>query len=47
MGLASAMGVFVYASAVAWLGFNSQILFGNKANNFLAPLFIYRGNLLK
>ena len=34
----NAAGVFIYVSAVAWLGFNSQTLFG-KSNNFLGPLF--------
>jgi len=36
----SAAGVFVYASAIAWLGFNSQAIFGNKPSSFLAPLFM-------
>jgi hypothetical protein len=35
----SAGGVFVYTSVVAWLGFNSQRIFG-KTTDFLAPLFI-------
>ena len=35
----SAAGVFVYVSAVAWLGFNNQLIFG-KAVSFLMPLFI-------
>ena len=38
--LINAAGVFIYVSAVAWLGFNSQALFGGKADNFLAPLFM-------
>jgi hypothetical protein len=33
-------GVFVYTTAVAWLGFNSQRIFGGKEDNFLAPLFV-------
>ena len=34
-----AIGVFVYVSAVAWLGFNNQRIFGKPAN-FLTPLFV-------
>jgi hypothetical protein len=37
--LLSAAGVFVYVAAVAWLGFNSQAIFG-KQINFLMPLFM-------
>ena len=36
--LASAVGTFAYIAAVAWLGFNSQTIFG-KVDGFLAPLF--------
>ena len=39
MSLVNAIGVFIYVSAIAWLGFNSQALFG-KSNSFLAPLFM-------
>lgn len=35
----NAAGVFIYVSAVAWLGFNSQMIFG-KATSFLTPLFV-------
>lgn len=38
-GLINAAGVFVYVSAVVWLGFNNQMIFG-KPSNFLAPLFM-------
>jgi hypothetical protein len=38
-GLISAAGVFIYVSAVAWLFFNSQMLFG-KPTSFLVPLFV-------
>ena len=38
-GLAHASGVFVYAAGVAWLGFNSQRIFG-KPGSFLVPLFV-------
>lgn len=34
----SALGTFVYISLVAWLGFNSQAIFG-KPSSFLMPLF--------
>lgn len=37
--LLSAIGVFVYTSAVAWLGFNNQRIFGKPANFFM-PLFV-------
>lgn len=37
--LLSAIGVFAYTSAVAWLGFNSQRIFG-APTNFLTPLFV-------
>ena len=37
--LINAAGVFVYVSAVAWLGFNNQRIFG-KPTNFLTPLFV-------
>lgn len=35
----NAGSVFIYVSAVAWLGFNNQIIFG-KTPSFLMPLFI-------
>ena len=35
----NAVGVFVYVALIAWLGFNSQKIFG-KTPSFLAPLFI-------
>ncbi|MBI4084954.1 MAG: hypothetical protein HY432_00355 [Candidatus Liptonbacteria bacterium] len=35
----NAAGVFIYVSAVAWLMFNSQNIFG-KDENFLIPLFV-------
>lgn len=35
----NAAGVFVYVSAVAWLGFNNQRIFGRQAD-FLMPLFV-------
>ncbi len=35
----SAAGVFIYVGAVAWLGFNSQNIFG-KQPTFLMPLFV-------
>ncbi|MBI2097224.1 MAG: hypothetical protein HYT40_03720 [Candidatus Sungbacteria bacterium] len=38
-GLLSAIGVLVYTSAVAWLGFHNQEIFG-KPTNFLTPLFV-------
>ena len=34
-----AAGVFIYVSAIAWLGFNSQMIFG-QSTNFLTPLFV-------
>ncbi len=34
----SAIGVLVYVSGVAWLGFNSQYIFGH-IQSFLIPLF--------
>ena len=34
----NALGVFVYVFIVAWLGFNSQAIFGMPAT-FLVPLF--------
>ena len=34
-----AVGVFIYVAAIAWLGFNSQTIFGNQ-HSFLMPLFI-------
>lgn len=37
--LASAAGVFIYVSAVAWFLFNGQTIFG-KASNFFMPLFL-------
>jgi len=37
--LANAIGVFVYVSAVAWVGFNNQTIFGRQPN-FLMPLFV-------
>lgn len=37
--LVNAGGVFVYVFLVAWLGFNSQRIFG-MPNNFLTPLFV-------
>ena len=36
----SAVGVFVYVSAIAWLGFNSQMIFGATKESFLAPLLV-------
>jgi hypothetical protein len=33
----SAIGVFLYVSGVAWLGFNSQYIFG-QIHSFLIPL---------
>lgn len=37
----NAAGVFIYVSAVAWLGFNSKNIFGNgDPDSFLAPLFV-------
>ena len=37
----SAGGVFIYVSAVAWLGFNSQTIFGNDNDiGFLMPVFV-------
>ena len=36
----NAAGVLVYVSAVAWVGFNSQRIFGGKPDTFLAPLFV-------
>ena len=38
--LINAAGVFMYVSAVAWLSFNSQTIFGSKPDNFLAPLLV-------
>ncbi|MBI4085765.1 MAG: hypothetical protein HY433_00775 [Candidatus Liptonbacteria bacterium] len=38
-GLINAACVFAYVSGVAWLGFNSQIIFGKTAS-FLMPLFM-------
>ena len=38
-GFICATGVLIYVSAVAWLGFNNQIIFG-KPTDFLTPLFI-------
>lgn len=38
-GFVSAVGVLVYVSAVAWLGFNNQRIFG-KPVDFLMPLFV-------
>ena len=38
-GIASATGVFVYVSAIAWLIFNAPKIFGEQ-NNFLMPLFV-------
>jgi hypothetical protein len=37
--LANAAGVLVYTSAVAWIFFNGQAIFG-KASSFLMPLFL-------
>ena len=37
--LINATSVFIYVSAVAWLGFNNQMIFG-KPTNFLTPLFV-------
>ncbi|MFC1544690.1 hypothetical protein ACFL4X_00845 [Gemmatimonadota bacterium] len=37
--LASAVGVLIYTSGVAWFMFNAQRFFG-KPDNFLMPLFI-------
>lgn len=38
----SAAGVFIYVSGVAWLGFNSQTIFGKKDGDmgFLMPVFV-------
>ncbi|MGC9599469.1 MAG: hypothetical protein ABSE18_03740 [Minisyncoccia bacterium] len=36
--LISAVGTFLYVAAVAWLGFNSQAIFG-RTTSFLTPLF--------
>ena len=36
----SAAGVFIYVSAVAWLGFNGQAIFGQQPDNFLMPVFM-------
>jgi len=36
----SAGGVFIYVSAIAWLGFNSQTIFGKDGDiGFLLPVF--------
>lgn len=35
----NAAGVLIYVSAVAWLGFNNQMVFG-KPTDFLTPLFV-------
>jgi hypothetical protein len=35
----SAGGVLIYVSAVAWLGFNGQTIFG-KQTDFLMPVFV-------
>ena len=37
--LVNAAGVFIYVFAVAWVGFNSQRIFGDSAS-FLQPLFV-------
>ena len=37
--LVNAAAVFIYVSAVAWLGFNNQRIFG-QPTNFLTPLFV-------
>ncbi|MBI4359360.1 MAG: hypothetical protein HY577_02145 [Candidatus Nealsonbacteria bacterium] len=37
--LLNALGVFLYTSAVAWLLFNGQVIFG-QAPSFLVPLFL-------
>jgi len=37
--LINALGVLVYTSAVAWILFNGQNIFG-KASSFLMPLFL-------
>ncbi|MDP3901914.1 MAG: hypothetical protein Q8Q37_03020 [bacterium] len=38
--LVSGAGVFIYVSGVAWLGFNSQNIFGEPKDSFLAPVFV-------
>jgi hypothetical protein len=38
-GFLSALGVFAYTSAVAWLFFNGHAIF-NKPDNFLMPLLM-------
>ncbi|OGY56899.1 MAG: hypothetical protein A2119_02655 [Candidatus Colwellbacteria bacterium GWA2_46_10] len=38
-GLASATGVFIYVSAIAWLIFNAPKIFG-ELDSFLTPLFV-------
>jgi len=37
--LMSATGVFIYVSAVSWLLYNSQNIFG-QSTNFIVPLFM-------
>jgi hypothetical protein len=37
--LINALGVLIYTSAVAWMLFNGQTIFG-KASSFLMPLFL-------
>ena len=36
----NALGVFVYVSLVAVMMFNIEHIFGNKPDNFLAPVFM-------
>ncbi|MBU6500867.1 MAG: hypothetical protein KGJ89_01975 [Patescibacteria group bacterium] len=38
--LINAVCVFVYVAGVAWIGFNSQNIFGPQRSSFLDPLFV-------